>query len=380
MLPVGPQYGFGLYVHWPYCSKICPYCDFNVYAAKARDTAPLVAAIQADIHRHRTELPDHPPLDSVFFGGGTPSLLPARDIAAIIDTARSCFDFKPGAEISLEANPNDILAADLPDWAAAGINRLSIGVQSLNDDALTFLGRDHDSAGALRALELAACQFDNHSIDLIYALPGQSIEAWQAELTAATSLAAPHLSLYELTIAERTAFWHQAARGDLIPMNDDAQADLYEATQAICNRAGLPAYEVSNHARAPQYQSVHNHIYWNSGDWIGVGPGAHGRLTKNHQRLATEAARRPADYIAGNSAKTAVLPPLDIARELLSMGLRPASGLDLSRVEALTGTPINAQEIQSLVDNGVARWSAPHLALTELGRLLADHITTKLAP
>ncbi|MCF6329463.1 MAG: radical SAM family heme chaperone HemW, partial [Henriciella sp.] len=268
---VGPQYGFGLYVHWPYCARICPYCDFNVYAAKERDTAPLASAICEDIERHRKALPDHPALDSLFLGGGTPSLLSPAQIEAIIGVAQAQFGLKPEAEVTLEANPNDVLRDDLGAWASAGVNRLSIGVQALNDEALGFLGRDHNSAQARKAVALAAQYFNNYSIDLIYALPGQSLSGWQVELSQALSLGAPHLSLYELTIAERTAFGMRAARGELVAMPDEAQADLYEATQAICDAAGLPAYEVSNHARAPRYQSVHNHIYWNSGDWIGVG-------------------------------------------------------------------------------------------------------------
>ncbi|MBR9834310.1 MAG: radical SAM protein, partial [Alphaproteobacteria bacterium] len=208
MSPLGPKYGFGLYVHWPYCSRVCPYCDFNVYAAKARETAPLVAAICADIQAHRALLPEHPALSSIFLGGGTPSLLSAPDMAAILKAADEAFGLAPGAEITLEANPNDLSHARLADWAACGVNRLSIGVQSLNDDALVFLGREHDSATARRAIEAGAQQFDNHSIDLIYALPGQSLDQWRTELSNVLAMGAPHLSLYELTIAERTAFWH----------------------------------------------------------------------------------------------------------------------------------------------------------------------------
>jgi len=376
--PVGPQYGFGLYVHWPYCAKICPYCDFNVYAAKDRDTAPLVSAICEDIERHREVLPDHPALDSLFLGGGTPSLLSPVEIEAIIEMAQAQFGFKPGAEITLEANPNDILRGDLSAWVSAGINRLSIGVQALNDEALGFLGRDHDSAQARKAVTLAAQHFDNYSIDLIYALPGQSLAGWQAELSEALSLGAPHLSLYELTIAERTAFGMRAARGELVPMADEAQADLYEATQVICDAAGLPAYEVSNHARAPRYQSVHNHIYWNSGDWIGIGPGAHGRLTIGGKRFAAEAARRPADYTSVPAGAMIELSRADTALELLAMGLRPASGLDLRRYSALTGAAPDAATLQALRESGHLTQTGEHIALTPEGRLLADHIAAKL--
>ena len=348
--PVGPQYGFGLYVHWPYCAKICPYCDFNVYAAKARHTGPLLEAICNDIQRQHEQLPQHPPLTSIFLGGGTPSLLKPSEMATIIDTAQRSFGLNAGAEITLEANPNDVLTRDLAGWRAAGVNRLSVGVQSLNDEALAFLGRDHDSAKARAAITAVQAQFDNHSVDLIYALPGQSIATWQAELNAVLDLGAPHLSLYELTIAERTAFGRRAERGELVPLPDDDQADLYEVTQAICDTAGLPAYEVSNHARAPRYQSVHNQIYWDSGDWIGVGPGAHGRLTIDGKRLSTEAARRPADYIDAPGTAMIELSQADTALELLAMGLRPASGLDLRRYSALNGKSPDAATLQASVD------------------------------
>ena len=380
MQGVGPEYGFGLYVHWPYCSRICPYCDFNVYAAKDRDPEPLLKAITADLSAHRARLPNHPPLQSVFLGGGTPSLLSPGQMSAILETANDTFGLASDAEITLEANPNDIIASDPVAWALAGINRLSIGVQSLDDEALKFLGRDHASADALAAIDRAQTQFDNHSVDLIYARPGQSLTAWEAELTEVTALGAPHLSLYELTIAERTAFGHRAARGDLVPMPDDDQADLYELTQAICEAHGLPAYEVSNHARGAAYESKHNHIYWASGDWIGIGPGAHGRLTLNSQRCATEAPRRPADYIADPQASKTGLSQTDTAREFLAMALRPTSGLSLERFELLFGAPANAEILVDLEKNGLSSIKDKMLALTPAGRLMADYISGLLAP
>ncbi len=380
MQAVGPQYGFGLYVHWPYCAKICPYCDFNVYAAKDRDSAPLVAAIKADIQRHRAQLPDHPALDSVFLGGGTPSLLSAPELAEIINTASQTFHLKSGAEITIEANPNDILRSDLQGWKSAGINRVSLGIQSLNDSALNFLGRDHDRANALKAVDDVQAQFDNHSLDFIYARPGQILAEWRAELSAALALGAPHLSLYELTIAERTAFGKRADRGDLIPMEDDAQADMYDLTESLCTAAGLPAYEVSNHARSKRYEAVHNHIYWNSGDWIGVGPGAHGRLTIDGKRYATEAARRPADYIAALNAETTELPQNDTALEFLAMGLRPKRGLELKRFEALFDQPASPKVIEQLLTNQLATVTGDRLSLSAQGRLLADRIAAELSP
>jgi oxygen-independent coproporphyrinogen-3 oxidase len=222
--------------------------------------------------------------------------------------------------------------------------------------------------------------FDNHSIDLIYARPDQAPEAWDAELKQVLALGAPHLSLYELTIEARTAFGKRAARGELVPMEDDAQADLYELTQSICDAAGLPAYEVSNHARGPAYESRHNHIYWASGDWIGLGPGAHGRLTRNGVRLATEAARRPAEYQANAGGIETQLSQTDTAREFLAMALRPTKGLDLARFAHLFGAPPDAETLRDLVANGLATFDDETLRLTVSGRLMADHIARLLTP
>ncbi|MEL6414728.1 MAG: radical SAM family heme chaperone HemW [Pseudomonadota bacterium] len=380
MNAVGPDYGFGLYVHWPYCTRICPYCDFNVYAAKDRDSDPLVQAIVDDIRTQRALLPSHPPLDSVFFGGGTPSLLSAKQMERILSAAEKSFGLKADAEISLEANPNDVLTGPVSDWALAGINRLSLGIQSLDDEALAFLGRDHDGQGARSAVDFAQRHFDNYSVDLIYARPGQSIEAWRRELSNTLALGAPHLSLYELTIEERTAFGKRAARGDLVPMGDDDQADLYDLTQEVCEAHGLPAYEVSNHARAPKFQSRHNHIYWASGDWLGVGPGAHGRLTREGHRFATEAAKRPADFINADKPDQNELSTQDTATEFLAMALRPTSGLDLERFEALFGARIDADTLANLTDQKLATRRGNLLRLTQSGRLMADYIASLLVP
>lgn len=379
-LAVGPQYGFGLYVHWPYCARICPYCDFNVYAAKDRDTAPLLDAIIADIQAHRARLPDHPPLNSIFLGGGTPSLLSPDEMSRIIEAANDAFGFTQDVEITLESNPNDVLRDAPADWVKAGINRLSLGIQSLQDEALSFLGRDHDSAAARRAIDRAQAAFDNLSIDMIYARPDQSPEGWAAELREVLGFGAPHLSLYELTIEARTAFGKRAERGELTPMPDDDQADLYELTQTLCAENGLDAYEVSNHAASARHESRHNHIYWASGDWIGVGPGAHGRLTVKGQRLATEAARRPPDYLSAPGPTETPLTQLDTAREFLAMALRPVSGLDLKRFEALFGQVPDASLLAQLGDQSLARVQDDQLRLTAQGRLMADYIAGQLSP
>jgi oxygen-independent coproporphyrinogen-3 oxidase len=380
MRDTGPEFGFGLYFHWPYCTRICPYCDFNVYAAKDRDTEPLVAAMIADLEAQRRRLLDHPEVDSVFFGGGTPSLLSPAQMALLLDKVNDTFGIASGAEITLEANPNDVLRANPKSWAEAGINRLSVGIQSLQDEALKFLGRDHDSTQARRAIDAAQSVFDYHSLDLIYARPGQLLQDWEAELTEALALGAPHLSLYELTIEARTAFGHRAARGELVPMADDEQADLYELTQTACEAAGLPAYEVSNHARAPEFESRHNHIYWASGDWLGIGPGAHGRLTIDDNRIATETPRRPADYELSQTPEDTPLSRTDTAREYVPMALRPVSGLELERFERVVGVPPAPDVLEELVANGLAGINDNRLVLTVAGRLVADHVAGLLIP
>ncbi|MFN7055777.1 radical SAM family heme chaperone HemW [Hyphomonas sp.] len=384
--PFGPHFGFGLYVHWPYCARVCPYCDFNVYAAKDRASGPLIDAIIADIHAHRPRLPQHGALDTVYFGGGTPALLQPSEIAAILEAASRAYGIAPGAEITLEANPNDVLRSDLAGLRAAGVTRLSIGVQSLRDSALGFLGRDHDALAGEKAVRLALAAFPSVSFDLIYARPGQTAAAWEAELLDALALGAPHLSLYELTFEPATAFGMAQRRGEMAPMEDDAQAELYELTQRLTAQAGLPAYEVSNHAAAPEHRSRHNLIYWRSGDWIGVGPGAHGRLTVGGGRYASEAERRPEAYIAAvqmlqNSwADAARLERKDVAQEILSMGLRASEGIDLRRVDLVSGRPVPRDKIGAFAEEGWVTLEGNVLSLTPAGRLLADAITLQLSP
>lgn len=383
-LPFGPAYGFGLYVHWPYCTRICPYCDFNVYAAKSRDTDPLFAAIIADITAQARAQIGHPPLTSIFLGGGTPSLMKPQQIQTLIETCQTTFGFAPNCEITLEANPNNITAQSAADWKSAGVNRLSIGLQSLDDTALTLLGRDHSSDEARRAIAIASKLYDTFSIDMIYARPGQSVSQWETELDAALALGAPHLSLYELTIAPGTAFFKAAERGTLTPLPDETQAEMYELTEAMTQAAGLPAYEVSNHAATPQDRSEHNLIYWRSGDWLGVGPGAHGRLTVSSQRRETIAHAKPADYVrAVHEAGTgldvnAALDNADTAHELVAMGLRPIEGIAKARIEALLGRPISPQKLDHLDSGGWLTQINGQLILTPAGRLLADRVTLEL--
>lgn len=382
--PFGPAYGFGLYVHWPYCARICPYCDFNVYAAKTRDTGPLIDAILTDIKNQAGALTGHPSLSSIFFGGGTPSLITPQQMQTLIKTCQSAFGLAPDCEITLEANPNNISAQSAADWKSAGVNRLSIGVQSLDDAALTFLGRDHNSDEARRAVALAGEHYDTFSIDMIYARPGQSVNQWEAELAAALALGAPHLSLYELTIAPGTAFFKAAERGTLTPLPDETQAQMYELTDAVTKAAGLPAYEISNHAASPKDRSTHNLIYWRSGDWLGVGPGAHGRLTRDGERHETLAHAKPANYMralheTGTGLELdACLDATEAAHELVAMGLRPTEGITQARIETLLGRPLNPENLTRLTDGDWLIRTDGKLTLTPAGRLLADRVTLEL--
>ena len=293
----------------------------------------------------------------------------------IVSLARRTFALEDDAEITLEANPNDILATNIQDWRDVGINRLSIGVQSLRDNALRFLGRDHDAINAQSAVSKALSVFPSVSIDLIYARPDQLLADWEEELTEAIGLGAHHVSLYELTIEQRTAFGKAAARGDLTPMPDDAQADLYEATQAVMESARYSAYEVSNHALSERHQSAHNMIYWQSGDWIGIGPGAHGRLTVNGQRIATEAARRPDDYVRAPRPIEETLDAQGVAREVLAMGLRPSIGVEMDRIAGM-----NRTAVEELTSQGLVAIMNNRLHTTESGRLLTDAIAARLSP
>jgi oxygen-independent coproporphyrinogen-3 oxidase len=376
-----PARGFGVYVHWPYCARICPYCDFNVYAAKARDTAPLLDAILADLSGWRAHSGPRT-ADTVFFGGGTPSLMTGAEVERVLAHIDSLWGLRQGAEVTLEANPDD--ASRFADFAAAGVNRLSLGIQSLQDTPLKFLGRTHSAAGALAAFRAAQGKFRSVSIDLIYALPGQTPDDWRGELNRALALGADHLSLYELSIEPGAAFARAVHREDWAPMEDDAAADLYELTQELTERAGYPAYEISNHARSPEHRSAHNRIYWRSGDWAGVGPGAHGRLTTD-RRIATEAADKPGDYLKRVStggigwAEQEDLDALAEARERIAMGLRVTEGLPLSDIEAL-GFSLDAQRIAEFEALGFLKQEDRRIALTLRGRLAADRIAAELAP
>ena len=377
-----PDRGFGVYVHWPYCARICPYCDFNVYAAKARDTAPLFDAILADLAGWRARTGERR-VDSIFLGGGTPSLMTGDQVERVIEEVDRLWGLKARAEITLEANPDDL--ARFRDFSAAGVNRLSLGLQSLDDDRLKFLGRTHTAADAIRALDAARAPFRSVSLDLIYAQPGQDADAWKAELARVLALDADHLSLYELTIEPGAAFAFAVKRREWAPLDDDRSAELYEITQAMTAKAGYDAYEISNHARGAEHQAVHNRIYWASGDWVGVGPGAHGRFTTGAERWATEAAERPGEYV--QQVKTqglgwAMVEKLDDlahARERVAMGLRVSEGFRVGDVHELGQMP-DATRVAELMRQGLVSASVDRIALTKAGRLLADRIAAEIAP
>ncbi|HWA01304.1 MAG TPA: radical SAM family heme chaperone HemW [Caulobacterales bacterium] len=373
---------FGVYVHWPYCTAICPYCDFNVYRARGADSAPLLSAIIADMEAHAERF-GRRRAETLFLGGGTPSLLRGDDVGRLIDAASRVFGLAADAEITLEANPeNWPLFAE---HCAAGVNRLSVGVQALDDAALKTLGRSHDSATSVQAVEAAAKACPRVSVDLIYAREGQGVDGWRDELSRALALPVEHVSLYQLTIEADTAFARKVARGALAPPDVELAAQLYEATQEVCDAAGVPAYEISNHARSASAQARHNLIYWRSGDWIGIGPGAHGRITHAGSRLATEAQRRPGDYIdavrenglgwIGEASLTAE----EAGDEVLIMGLRIVEGLDLARLEHMRGRPLNAHALAWLREQNLVEQDGARVRLTPSGRLVANQIAAELA-
>lgn len=372
----------GLYVHWPYCAHVCPYCDFNVYRARGGDHAPLLDAIAHDIEAHAARF-GRRELVSVFLGGGTPSLLSGAEIARLIDAARRAFGLARDCEITLEANPED--APRFAEHAAAGVNRFSIGAQAFDAAALKALGRWHDAEAGRRAIEAAAATGQRVSLDLIYAREGQTIGAWRAELREALELPIEHASLYQLTIEPETAFARRVARGKLTPHDAEAGADFYEATQEVCEAAGFPAYEISNHARAPAARARHNMLYWRGQDWIGVGPGAHGRITRAGARIATESHRRPADYM--NAARErglgwvreAALSGEEIADEMLIMGLRIEEGIDRDLIASLRGREIKQDALRSLVELGLLKQDEGRVRLTARGRLLANKVAGELA-
>jgi putative oxygen-independent coproporphyrinogen III oxidase len=374
-----PADALGLYVHWPYCARICPYCDFNVYRPRGDDDA-LLAAILDDMAAWRARTGPRS-LVSLHFGGGTPSLMTPGQLEQVIETADRLWGLETGAEIGLEANPKD--QDGFAGMASAGINRLSLGVQSFDDAALVALGRDHDARTGEASIEAAQSVFDRVSLDLIYARAGQTEAHWEKELLKALASGVSHLSPYQLTIEPATAFGKRASRGEELSVTEDLGADLFDLTQSVCEAAGYPAYEISNHARSAGDRSVHNTLYWAGGDWIGVGPGAHGRLGRSTDagRIASEALRRPADYRAWPVRhEESCLSPADDVAERILMGMRVVEGLDLSRLEAATGMNVDTDGLARMMAQGFVEQNGSRIRLTRNGRLLADGVSGELVP
>ncbi|MDB5499170.1 MAG: oxygen-independent coproporphyrinogen oxidase [Phenylobacterium sp.] len=372
----------GVYIHWPYCARICPYCDFNVFKdRKGEEPAALARAIVADLAA-QAALTGPRELVSIFLGGGTPSLMDPAWAAEMVAAARRLWTPAPDLEVTLEANPTDAEAARFDAFAAAGVNRLSLGLQSLDDAQLRFLGRNHDAATAVRAAEAATRAFPRLSIDLIYARPGQTPASWAQELGRALDLGAEHVSPYQLTIEAGTAFDRAVRRGQFTPPGAETGAELFDTTQAVLEAAGFEAYEVSNHARGAAARSRHNLIYWQGQDYVGAGPGAHGRITIGGVREATYAAARPADYIARVAeiglgfATREILDPREAAQERLLSGLRIVEGVPLAEVAALEIPP---GKIADLVGLGLLADDPLRLRATPAGRLVLDRLTSELA-
>ena len=375
--------GFGLYLHWPFCESKCPYCDFNSHVASVIDQSRWQTAYLAEIERVGSETAGRR-LDSVFFGGGTPSLMNPDLVAAIIERIKATWPMRNYPEITLEANPGSIEAGRFVGYRDAGVTRISMGMQAMNDNDLQKLGRKHTALEARHAFEIAKNCFERVSFDLIYARQDQDIAHWKVELGCALALAADHLSLYQLTVEDGTAFADRLARGGLKGLpKDETAAQMYEVTQDLTENAGLPAYEVSNHA-SENSESVHNLIYWRGGDYIGIGPGAHGRLTFNGTRWATEAPKSPALWlskvISGNHGELprVALSPSDHALEYLLMSLRLSEGMDLSRYNAISPTPLVNAKVEYLTGLGMITSDSDKVKATPSGRMVLNAIIREL--
>mgnify|MGYP001243574529 CR=1 FL=1 len=374
--------GFGLYVHWPFCAAKCPYCDFNSHVSRQIDEQAWREAYLSEIARVSSETPDKV-LNTIFFGGGTPSLMSPELVGDVIDAARRGWRWSNDVEITLEANPGSVEAGRFAGYRMAGINRVSMGVQALNDRDLRRLGRIHSVAEARAAFDIARREFDRVSFDLIYARQDQSLDDWRAELTEALSMAVDHLSLYQLTIEDGTAFADRFRAGGLRGLpEEDLAADMYAVTQEVCGAAGMPAYEVSNHA-APGSESRHNQIYWRYGDYAGIGPGAHGRLTVDGQRFATESPRAPGLWLEKARAGLGEVPRIaltreDQASEYLIMGMRLSEGLDMGRFARLSGAELRPDTLGHLQDLGLIYIDSRRLKTTESGRTLLNSVIAEL--
>jgi putative oxygen-independent coproporphyrinogen III oxidase len=409
----------GIYVHWPFCLSKCPYCDFNSHVRETVDQARWRAALLADL-AHEAALTAGARVQSIFFGGGTPSLMPPQTVAAVIDAVRQHWPVADDLEITLEANPSSVEADRFADLASAGVNRLSLGLQALDDAALAFLGRRHSVAEGLEALDIAQRQFASVSFDLIYARPGQTLDAWRAELDRALAFGTDHLSLYQLTIEPGTAFAEQYRRKRFTLPGEDAAADLFELTQERTEAVGLPAYETSNHAR-PGRESRHNLIYWRYQPYVGVGPGAHGRRPSAAGPIATERHKKPETWLAAvettkhGTAIAVAVSPDEQRDEAVMMGLRLAEGIDLAAIAHPAGWPrpdarqpsprrrpgsthglphsspkgsavmaldpvVNAAALAELIELGLMKQHGTRIAATASGHLLLNALLPRLLP
>jgi putative oxygen-independent coproporphyrinogen III oxidase len=386
-----PIPGFGIYVHWPFCRSKCPYCDFNSHVRERVDHARWRKALLRELEHYAADAPRKSnggrTVTSIFFGGGTPSLMEPETVAALIGRVRDLFPVAADVEITLEANPTSAEIDKFRAFRAAGINRVSLGVQSLVADDLKFLGRQHDAAQALSAVQMAAAIFERFSFDLIYARPGQSLAQWRAELDRALDFAAGHISLYQLTIEPGTQFEQAVARGDFRVLDEEHAAELYEATVARLGQAGLRDYEISNFALAGQ-ESRHNLTYWRYGDYLGIGPGAHGRITIGAEKFATRQHRAPEPWLDlverdGHATRQRDLVPRDDRlSELLMMGLRLKEGVPLARIEEEAAGPfaqaLDQPRLQRLIDGGFIALTDDRLAATQRGRQRLDAVLAAL--
>jgi putative oxygen-independent coproporphyrinogen III oxidase len=385
MIPDDRSPGFGVYVHWPFCAAKCPYCDFNSHVRHQKIDEERFAAAFARELAYMRERTGPREVTSIFLGGGTPSLMKPQTVGAVLEAVAANWTVPDGIEITLEANPSSVEASRFKGYRAAGVNRVSLGVQALNDADLRFLGRLHDVNQALGAIRLARETFPRLSFDLIYARPGQTLEAWEKELDEAIGHAADHLSLYQLTIEEGTRFHALYAAGK-IPMPDpEHAADLYQLTQEATALRGLPAYEISNHAR-PGAESRHNLVYWRYGEYVGVGPGAHGRFIEDGRRVVTFTEKTPeiwANLVEARGHGVTggeLLTRSEEADEFLLMGLRLAEGIDLARYEQLSGKPLSSRRVTALLDEKlVAPVGNSRLRATASGMIVLDAVVADLA-
>ncbi|MEE9273475.1 MAG: radical SAM family heme chaperone HemW [Robiginitomaculum sp.] len=373
----------GLYIHWPYCTRICPYCDFNIYKNKPDMEQNLISAILADMKYWRGQSGPRR-LASIHFGGGTPSLMHPENVQIIIERAKNLWATDSDLEVGMEANPNDISKSILKAWRGAGVERVSIGVQSFSDKALNFLGRDHDKKQAKAALYEAAQIMPRVSADLIYGWVGQDIAIWDKDLRQTLGLGVGHISAYQLTIEARTAFAKAQARGEGRVVDTDTSADLYEHGLQVIKQCGFSQYEVSNYAKTKTDRSRHNLLYWQGEDYIGVGPGAHGRLTSNMRRKANICTKRPNDYrehvekYGHGSHEIENLSRSDWAQEYVLMGLRINEGISLARYIEISGHALNPQAIKHYVSTGLLAVKQGRLFATDHGRLVLDSLSHEL--